>query len=173
MTLQASGAIKLSEIQTEFGGTNPIAISEYYGSDTVPASGVISMSDFYGTSAVQDVAAGFDRASYSASQTDAGSAIAVIGFYNTGLILATNDTAGYWDGGNTISGADVDIRFTNLVGDTPAGLTENTWYDITTFRGLSLNDAVSRSCTFTLELRDANTLNVIDTASGSISITVT
>ena len=51
MALQSSGAIKLSEIQTEFGGSNPISLSEYYGSDTVPESGVISLSDFYGTAA--------------------------------------------------------------------------------------------------------------------------
>ena len=55
MALQASGAIKLSEIQTEFGGTNPISLSEYYDADTgVPASGVISLTDFYGTSAVTE-----------------------------------------------------------------------------------------------------------------------
>lgn len=32
MTLQASGAISLSEIQTEYGGENPISMSEYYKS---------------------------------------------------------------------------------------------------------------------------------------------
>ena len=53
MALQTSGAISLGDIQTEFGGTNPISISEYYGADTgVPASGTISLSDFYGKSAV-------------------------------------------------------------------------------------------------------------------------
>ena len=30
MVLQSLGPIKLSEIQTEFGGTNPISLSEYY-----------------------------------------------------------------------------------------------------------------------------------------------
>ena len=50
MALQSSGAISLSDIQTEFGGSNPISLSEYYGSDTVPASGAISFDDFYGTS---------------------------------------------------------------------------------------------------------------------------
>ena len=50
MALQSSGAISLSDIQTEFGGSNPISISEYYGSDTVPSSGAIDFSDFYGTS---------------------------------------------------------------------------------------------------------------------------
>lgn len=60
MTLQSSGAISLANIQTEFGGSNPISLSEYYrngayvGSTntSVPTSGTISMSQFYGTSSV-------------------------------------------------------------------------------------------------------------------------
>ena len=51
MALQSSGAISLLDVQTEFGGTNPISISEYYGSGTVPASGTIALSDFYGQTA--------------------------------------------------------------------------------------------------------------------------
>jgi|SaaInlStandDraft_4_1057021.scaffolds.fasta_scaffold18948_3 hypothetical protein len=50
MALQTSGAISLANIQTEFGGSNPISLSEYYGKDTVPSSGAISIGDFYGTS---------------------------------------------------------------------------------------------------------------------------
>lgn len=51
MALQNSGAIKLSEIQTEFGGSNPIPLSEYYGAAAgIPSSGAIKMSDFYGKS---------------------------------------------------------------------------------------------------------------------------
>ena len=59
MALQASGIITLTNIQTEFGGSNPIGLSEYYrgGSNTtsnntnVPTGGAISMSNFYnGTS---------------------------------------------------------------------------------------------------------------------------
>ena len=57
MALQSSGAVKLSEIQTEFTGTNPISMSEYYrgagyvtgNNTTVPTSGAISVSSFYGT----------------------------------------------------------------------------------------------------------------------------
>ena len=64
MTLQSSGAIKFSEIQTEFGGSNPVSASEYYAgganvpsstsgvNGAVPASGTISISKFYGTSDV-------------------------------------------------------------------------------------------------------------------------
>lgn len=61
MTLQGSGAISFANIQTEFGGSNPIGINEYYrnganvtGNNTsVPTSGTIDMADFYGTSLLQ------------------------------------------------------------------------------------------------------------------------
>ena len=56
--LQSSGAITLAQIQTEFGGSNPISMSEYYrggsyvpshgGTTGIPSSGQISMSQFYG-----------------------------------------------------------------------------------------------------------------------------
>lgn len=61
MTLQASGPISLADIQSEFGGTNPIGLSEYYKGGTyvsqyvtagIPASGSISMFQFYAASAV-------------------------------------------------------------------------------------------------------------------------
>jgi hypothetical protein len=59
MALPSSGAISLSQIQTEFGGTNPISLSEYYNTTSglglgissqysIPASGAIAMSNFYG-----------------------------------------------------------------------------------------------------------------------------
>jgi hypothetical protein len=49
MPLQSSGTISLLDIQNELGGSNPISLSEYYGSATgVPASGTLSLSTFYG-----------------------------------------------------------------------------------------------------------------------------
>ena len=52
MVLQSSGAISLSNIQTEFGGSNPIAISEYYAAASgIPSSGTITFNNFYGKSA--------------------------------------------------------------------------------------------------------------------------
>ena len=52
MALPGSGQISLDDVQTEFGGSNPISMSEYYSAATgVPASGTISLSDFHGTSA--------------------------------------------------------------------------------------------------------------------------
>ena len=50
MALPNSGVLKWSAIQTEFGGSNPVKLSEYYGRDTLPSSGLIKASDFYGTS---------------------------------------------------------------------------------------------------------------------------
>ena len=57
MALQSSGAISFANIQTEFGGSNPISLNEYYQagtyvsehSSTVPTSGTIDLADFYGT----------------------------------------------------------------------------------------------------------------------------
>lgn len=51
MAMQGSGQIKLSEIASEFGGTAPHNMSEYYSAAAgVPSSGQLSSSDFYGTS---------------------------------------------------------------------------------------------------------------------------
>lgn len=51
MALQTTGAISLGDVEGEFGGSAPTSLSEYYSADTgVPASGEISLSDFYGTS---------------------------------------------------------------------------------------------------------------------------
>lgn len=62
MTLQSSGAISFSQLQTEFGGANPISLSEYYAgganvpsgasgiNGAIPSSGAITMNKFYGSS---------------------------------------------------------------------------------------------------------------------------
>lgn len=56
MALPLSGPLSLAQIQTEFGGTNPISLNEYYrggafvtsNNTNVPTSGVIRISNFYG-----------------------------------------------------------------------------------------------------------------------------
>jgi hypothetical protein len=49
MTIKSSGPLNLTEIQTEFGGENPISLNEYYGvASGIPTSGAISFNDFYG-----------------------------------------------------------------------------------------------------------------------------
>lgn len=59
MALPVSGPLSLANIQAEFGGSNPISLSEYYrggayvpntaNTATIPTSGPISISNFYGT----------------------------------------------------------------------------------------------------------------------------
>ena len=59
MALPGSGALAFSAIQTEFGGSNPIALSEYYGDGSyvgggapnVPTSGTIALNTFYSAQA--------------------------------------------------------------------------------------------------------------------------
>lgn len=69
MTLQSSGAISLANVQTEFGGSNPISISEYYGAASgVPTSGTISLSNFYGKSAApEEIQRNYFASAYSSS----------------------------------------------------------------------------------------------------------
>jgi len=62
MTLPSSGAISFSDIQTEFSGSNPIRMREYYrnlgsvprkvtsNNTNIPTSGAISVNQFYGGS---------------------------------------------------------------------------------------------------------------------------
>lgn len=66
MTIPATGPVSLTDLQTEFGGTNPISLSEYYQDGAsgyvtstnytpagqVPTSGPISLSNFRGVSKV-------------------------------------------------------------------------------------------------------------------------
>ena len=56
MALPNSGSISLADIQTEFGGSNPIGLNEYYrngsyvtpNNTNIPTSGLIDFNDFYG-----------------------------------------------------------------------------------------------------------------------------
>lgn len=64
MAIPSSGPVSFSAIQTEFGGSNPIGLNEYYAGGAnvpsgtsgtygaVPTSGTISVRNFYGTSDV-------------------------------------------------------------------------------------------------------------------------
>lgn len=57
MALPNSGPLSLAQIQGEFGGASPVSMSSYYrggpfvgnNNTTVPTSGAISISNFYGT----------------------------------------------------------------------------------------------------------------------------
>ena len=59
MAIKSAGALAISEIAAEFGGSAPRSLSMYYsggalvaaGTTPIPTAGLIKISDFYGTSA--------------------------------------------------------------------------------------------------------------------------
>lgn len=51
MPLQSSGQIKLSQLASEFGGSTPHSLSEYYNRGNVTSSGQIGIGEFYGQGA--------------------------------------------------------------------------------------------------------------------------
>ena len=139
MALPVSGEISLDDVQTEFGGTNPIAISEYYGAAVgVPASGEISLSDFHGTSAILsgDIAifAGGNEGSY----VDTMEYVIITTNGNTNdfgnLIVASYACAATSNGSNG-RGLVFDVSTTTKV----QYVTINTRGNATTFGGLFVN----------------------------------
>lgn len=83
MALATSGTLTLANIQTEFGGSNPIGLNEYYAGGglvpsgtsgtygAVPSTGQITLQNFYGTTAftplyVEDV---FNVTTYTGNST--------------------------------------------------------------------------------------------------------
>jgi hypothetical protein len=67
MALQSSGAISLGNIQTEFGGSNPIGLNEYQSTVGQSSGNNISISDFYGLSNVvhsSTVVTGYQASQY-------------------------------------------------------------------------------------------------------------
>ena len=109
MAIPASGPLSMTDIQTEFGGTNPIGLNEYYAGGglvpagtsgtygAVPSSGAISIQNFYGTSNVSGFLASFFT-DYIPSKvvTDSSSNIYVSGTYtvNGNLTLAKFNSTG-------------------------------------------------------------------------------
>jgi hypothetical protein len=99
-------SISLNQIQTEFGGSNPISISEYYaggsyvGSGTanatsvaIPTSGAISFSNFSGASAIQTYYSGtITQTYYTYSSSGAYSTTYNYGFVGPGQGSASPTT---------------------------------------------------------------------------------
>lgn len=94
MALPTSGPLALSQIQTEFGGSNPISMSEYYrngpyvtsNNTNVPTSGAIDIGDFY--NAVKQFAFTIST-NYSSPQNLRSLALAA-GWNGDDPVLATN-----------------------------------------------------------------------------------
>jgi hypothetical protein len=143
MALQTSGQIKLSEIMTEFGQSAGIEtkFSNYYNLSTLPASGMIKASDFYGASAAaanimttESIATQFGTNSYYAenqpqtmfqvSQTHTNQNVAGVTKYVSGsykLYFVVTDMDDFTELGS--------VSFESLF-----GVAINSWYRVKDFR---------------------------------------
>lgn len=93
MALPTSGPLTLAQIQTEFGGSNPISLNEYYAGGAnvpagtsgtngpVPSSGQIAISNFYGTAKSTRVTLSY---TFSSPTADASLNLSSIGGYSAG-----------------------------------------------------------------------------------------
>lgn len=156
MTLQTSGPIKFSEIQTEFGGSNPISLSEYYAggayvpggasgtNGAVPSSGSVAMSKFYGTVKTAFTPAGGASSGSPQALSDLGTLSASITISCTTTATWTWSRSGDTDGSATISsgGSATSITFNlNTTGFT---------YKQSTFTVTATSNGITRYYTVTL-----------------------
>lgn len=127
MALPSSGPLTLAQIQTEFGGSNPISLSEYYAgganvpagtsgtNGAVPSSGTISIANFYGTQKVAPtfyftISSHIDQANLRSLAVSAGwgQTAPVVATLTAGYYLYSSNTSapaltidGSWPGGVT------------------------------------------------------------------------
>lgn len=153
MTLPSSGALTHTAIQTEFGGTNPITMSEYYGrTANIAASGAIKMSMFYGQSALTVNAQTFTAESYdSAGSAGNYQAAASITFHANGKAVVyagtindpmTPQTSWNWLVAGSASA--VDLKVTGYSGDAlSTSLVLNQRYVLSTDRTLLITASAS------------------------------
>lgn len=176
-TLPTSGALSLSNIQTEFGGSNPISLSEYYRSGglvpnnlanaSIPTSSLISVSDFYGSSV-----ANLEGEVYSASGS--------IGTITIELTFASRTVTGpsavgtynWIPSWKTASDFDVRLVYVSGSGGVEGGLTKGVWYNLNSQRRytLSLSEPGEISYSYFAELRPAGGGSTISSVLKTLNI---
>ena len=101
MTLPASGTISLSAVQSEFGGSNPVGMDEYYrggsyvsvNNTSIPTSGTISLSNYYNGAKYVTGVNWWDRGTVASWPTDSGWVSSVD--YGNGLTFLSGGSATY------------------------------------------------------------------------------
>lgn len=186
-----TGAIGLAAVQTEFGGANPISLSEYYrGGSLVPVgtaagtsgaqiamSGAISLGDFRGVSAfaIVDPLAG---GTYTDMDTAPGSAACTMSVGSAGHIgfvgAASGDLGGQdWGTPNTAGvGSGYWVRVT-LTSGTFSASDGSGWLQLSTTRNWTRSRPTggigTTSCTCTVDIAtDSGGVNIV--ASGSFTL---
>lgn len=184
MPIPSSGALAFSTIQTEFGGSNPISLSEYYAggarvpsgttgtNGAVPTSGAIAVSKFYGTTAES---VSISNVSIFASRVASGTAIARYTLQSSGDIQRTNNTTntdiGDWVTPKSAA-SNYECRATLVSGTLTSGTT-GTWLALTSNRSWSCEQSLTgtEAATVSIELRKVGTATVLDTATIQLEAT--
>jgi hypothetical protein len=185
MPLPTSGPLSLNDIQTEFGGTNPISLSEYYAGGAnvpagttgtfgaVPSSGTISIQNFYGTS---KIVYRLDSDVYLDTALSPTDARVVFSVNSNGTVLATGDTAGTLASYNwitpTTGSTTYYVRATLTSGTFSSGTT-GTWLALTSNQSwvtlFTSNSPGNKTTTATFEIAtDSGGTNVVVSASISL-----
>lgn len=189
MTLPTSGALSLSAIQTEFGGSNPISINEYYAgganvpagasgtNGAVPTSGQISFSQFYGTS---DIVVNINTATVE-DYTFVGGGGSIAGWkcHSDGNVKYNTATGGSVNAYNwvvpTSEGSNYWCRATLSSGSTPLGSGLGSWIDTALNPGWEIQLSTVGSDTSVLSVQiasDSGGSNIIDTATITLYVQV-
>lgn len=177
MTLPSSGPLTLADIQTEFGGSNPISLSEYYAGGAyvpagttgtygaVPSSGTISIRNFYGTSSVI-ISITDQYISYYSGGTDSVS----VSYRLTSGGKAQQGQQGLFSDLEqwctpTSAAGNYEARVSNVTGVTPSGPV-GTWVSLSSTQTWSIFTGIgnAESTDFLVEIRRTGTTTVLDSA---------
>lgn len=204
MAVKSSGTLGLvSDIVAEFGGSSPYALTDYYRggglvpdvsqNSSVPTSGTIAITDFYGAVALVISLSTLDgdtvaRNAFTTSGTSvnciSGIRLETDGGMQTSEGIGTNDDWQDYSPGEYANtepdagiGSDYEARLTVLSGDSPtisSGMTSG-WTSIGSQLDATLGvtgENVSKSGSWKLEIRDASSGSVLASATFTISAQV-
>jgi hypothetical protein len=134
MAIPSSGPLSLDDIQTEFGGTNPIDLSEYYAgganvppgttgdSGPIPTSGEIAVGEFYGATSrvpivINNTGTTLKASIYTLASADPTytAGITDVVYNNSGTLYTDRYTTGALETGTFASGDTVKIVNTGLI----------------------------------------------------------
>ena len=187
MTLPTSGPLSLADIQGEFGGSNPISLSEYYAGGAyvpagttgtngpVPSSGAISISNFYGTSAVIVTFNDFSLSDFEIAPDDA---ICWYRINSNGNVYGTNlgtpfDLLEQWVTPTSFA-SDYEV-YATLVSGSLTGGTTGAWLSLGTTRDWYVQETANfgtETATLSFDVRKIGTTTVLDTWTVTIEATV-
>jgi len=172
MPLPGSGAISCDNLQTEFGNTNPIALSEYYRGGTslvpnisvnnsVPTSGQISISNLYAAEQIDYIPTTFNITDVNISGADSVNAdtntITIAGI-NTPITLNIGTSSAT----ATCTGSLTNVDMTLEIFKNNVSVTSVTWIRF----GAGTTNNITRNMKVTVSSGDTIKLNFLVNASG-------